>query len=355
MSLSSVPILFRETLRLKRTMAEPVKVKELPAHTNDFLKGLFKGHSEGFCRFGDVGYLMPMSYKDHADTIRTMPLRNDDIWVATFPRCGTTWTQEMVWLLKNNLDYEGAKKALIERYIFIDYFSFVHEQLQDLDKIKDVNDKKAIGVFMQDGCEVAGRTPSPRFFKTHLPMSLLPETTLETTKMVYVARDPRDAAVSFYHLNRLLKFHDYAGDFKTHWKLFMEDLIAWTPFMDHLKEAWELRHHPNLLFIFYEDMIKDLPGVVRRVSTFLGKKYSDEEIKKLCAHLDFNTFKNNESTHPSWIKSSPFVNPTSESFVRKGNSGGWRDYFDEDMIREADVWMAQGLADTDMRFPDIKS
>lgn len=32
--------------------------------------------------------------------------------------------------------------------------------------------------------------------------------------------------------------------------------VPWTPFMDHLKEAWKLRHHPNLLFIFYEDMIK---------------------------------------------------------------------------------------------------
>lgn len=46
------------------------------------------GHSEGFCRFGDVGYLMPMSYKDNADAIRALPLRNDDVWVATFPRCG---------------------------------------------------------------------------------------------------------------------------------------------------------------------------------------------------------------------------------------------------------------------------
>lgn len=43
-------------------------------------------------------------------------------------------------------------------------------------------------------------------------------------QMVYVARDPRDAAVSFYHHNRLIKFHDYVGDFKTYWKLFMEDL-----------------------------------------------------------------------------------------------------------------------------------
>lgn len=30
---------------------------------------------------------------------------------------GTTWTQEMVWLLENNLDYETSKeKPLYERF-----------------------------------------------------------------------------------------------------------------------------------------------------------------------------------------------------------------------------------------------
>lgn len=28
----------------------------------------------------------------------------------------------------------------------------------------------------------------------------------------------------------------------------------WTPFFEHLKEAWEKRHHSNLLFLFYEEL-----------------------------------------------------------------------------------------------------
>lgn len=38
---------------------------------------------------------------------------------------GTTWTQEMVWLIANDLDYEGAKSLLINRFPFIEYVSFV--------------------------------------------------------------------------------------------------------------------------------------------------------------------------------------------------------------------------------------
>ena len=28
----------------------------------------------------------------------------------------------------------------------------------------------------------------------------------------------------------------------------------WSPYWKHLKEAWENRDHPNLLFLFYEDL-----------------------------------------------------------------------------------------------------
>ena len=34
---------------------------------------------------------------------------------------GTTWTQEMVWLLSHDLDYEGAKMRLNDRSPFIEF------------------------------------------------------------------------------------------------------------------------------------------------------------------------------------------------------------------------------------------
>lgn len=66
--------------------------------------------------------------------------------------------------------------------------------------------------------------PSPRFIKSHLPLSLLPPSLLDTAKVVYVARDPRDVAVSFYHHNRRFTAEGYIGDFKRFWNYFIRDL-----------------------------------------------------------------------------------------------------------------------------------
>ena len=50
--------------------------------------------------------------------------------------------------------------------------------------------------------------PCPRVFKTHLTYGLVPKGQDEATKSryIYVMRNPKDAAVSFYHLRRNIPF-----------------------------------------------------------------------------------------------------------------------------------------------------
>ena len=36
-----------------------------------------------------------------------MKPRKSDIWVLSYPRSGTTWTQEMVWQIANKCDFEA--------------------------------------------------------------------------------------------------------------------------------------------------------------------------------------------------------------------------------------------------------
>lgn len=83
---------------------------------------------------------------------------------------------------------------------------------------------KLLELVTEPGTQQLARIRSQRFIKTHLPMSLLPPKVLETSRVVYVARDPRDVVVSFYHLNRLIRTQGYVGDFKTYWNYFIRDL-----------------------------------------------------------------------------------------------------------------------------------
>lgn len=78
--------------------------------------------------------------------------------------------------------------------------------------------------FLESRIDVVARMPSPRFIKSHLPLSLLPPTLLDKTKVVYVARDPRDVAVSYFFLSAQANSSAFVGDFKEFWALFIKDL-----------------------------------------------------------------------------------------------------------------------------------
>ncbi|KOB52016.1 Sulfotransferase, partial [Operophtera brumata] len=136
----------------------------------------------------------------------------------------------MVWLLMNDLDYETSREQpLYSRFPMLEITSMIPDIGFELLKANFLN----LGNFQ--GLGDAARCPSwktisqaprssPRFIKTHLPLSMLPPNLLNTAKVVYVARDPRD-------------------------------VLPWTPIVTHANEAWEQRHHPNLHFVFYEDML----------------------------------------------------------------------------------------------------
>ena len=44
----------------------------------------------------------------------------DDIFVVTQPKCGTTWMQELAWLIANDLNLEGAKLNQFYRIPYLD-------------------------------------------------------------------------------------------------------------------------------------------------------------------------------------------------------------------------------------------
>ncbi|PSN52264.1 hypothetical protein C0J52_08333 [Blattella germanica] len=102
-------------------------------------------------------------YRKHVEKIRHLEVLPDDVWIVTYPKCGTTWTQEMVWLLMNDLDFDKAKNIkLIDRSPFVEFACMLSPSEREVLEIEDT-------------VQQVERLKSPRCIKSHLPLDLLPE------------------------------------------------------------------------------------------------------------------------------------------------------------------------------------
>lgn len=58
------------------------------------------------------GCILPQRYKDISEQVRVMKVRPDDVFLCSFPRTGSTWLQEILWLLGNDLDFDKARSIV---------------------------------------------------------------------------------------------------------------------------------------------------------------------------------------------------------------------------------------------------
>ncbi|KAL7736751.1 hypothetical protein ACLKA6_015603 [Drosophila palustris] len=299
----------------------PFEIRDVDAETNAELLEYFKGERTGFVQVGPEGYFFPQKYKEQAEQYYNFQARPDDIWISTVPRSGTTWTQEMIWLLANGLDYEQAQqRTLTERFPFFEGSLVIGDAFK-AELLNEIKDEVSVGHISRPRNECLDKIPSNqrRFIKTHFPFSLMPPSVLENKcKIVYVARNPKDVAVSYYHLNRLFRNFGYVGDFERYWRYFQHGLNSWLPYFSHVKEAKEHRKLPNVLFLNYEDMLVDLPGTVRRLGEFLDFMPNEDDLEKLLDHLNIKNFRQNKSVNMDQMSKIGVMNEGEAAFVRKG-------------------------------------
>ena len=151
----------------------------------------------------------------------------------TTPKSGTTWTQEIVWMVLNDVNEEAAKLNQFLRVPFLEKHSFEKIKtvmtfqpcsrqieatffLQKLAEAppyptecsKDTLDEIMFHSheFIKRGCGLSldsdGKPIKPRIIKTHLPLCLLPDSLLDTCKVIFVTRNIKDMAVSYYYHNK---------------------------------------------------------------------------------------------------------------------------------------------------------
>ncbi len=74
-----------------------------------------------------------------------------------------------------------------------------------------------------------------RVLKTHLPIDMLPPNLLDLAKVVFVARNPMDCCVSFYHHERLVPKQGFSGTFDQYAELFRNGRNPTGDYFYHLK------------------------------------------------------------------------------------------------------------------------
>ncbi|XP_035218190.1 sulfotransferase 1E1-like [Stegodyphus dumicola] len=279
---------------------------------------------ESFDVFICNGFSLPsFAIKFLQEEAKSYEAREDDIYVVSYPKTGTTWLQEIVFIIHSNLDFNAAKTTdLHQRFPYIEHAKTNYNYVKNME--------------------------SPRLLKTHLPFSLLPpDVHSKKCKMIYITRNPRDVAVSYYHFACMLKETRYKGTFKQFFERFLANRSTYSPFLQHNLEFWKHRNDENVLFLFYEDLQKDLPKNLKKISDFLGKPLTAEEIKAVVDHCSFKNMAKSESVG---LSDEDVVDGQGSKFFRKGKVGDWKNYFNEEMISKLDQQVEHVLSGSGLEY-----
>ncbi|KAK7082226.1 Sulfotransferase (sult) [Halocaridina rubra] len=326
----------------KMALSFPHKFQPLDATIMKTILEKFPIYTEGLLKVGPKGYVFKHQYTNLAEKYYNFKLRSDDVFIMTFPKCGTTWMQEIAWTMRNQVNV-NTDLELNVRAPFLEFDCLESMELEPLESwLEDFNSRNPGKDYKTEGLylELATSCPSPRTIKTHLPFSLLNPSLLDTTKVIYVARNPRDTCVSFYHHHRLVKVNKYIGNFDEFVDFWCQDLLTYSPYLSHLAEGWSMRDHPKVLFLFYEDMQEDIMRELRKLNDFLGTSLREEELKVVAEHVKFANMKSRSTCNPTaaGIHVGRFEKNEGE-FVRKGITGDWVNYFTPHIEEKFSAWL----------------
>nr|XP_060510915.1 sulfotransferase 1 family member D1-like [Panthera onca] len=144
--------------------------------------------------------------------------------------------------------------------------------------------------------------------------------------MVYVARNAKDVAVSYYYFYQMAKLHPEPGTWEEFLDKFMTGKVAFGAWYDHVKGWWEKRNDYRILYLFYEDMKEDPKREIQKLLKFLDKDLPEETVDKILYYSSFDVMKQNPFTNYTTVAGVRMDHSISP-FMRKGILGDWKNHF----------------------------
>ncbi|MCA9537668.1 MAG: sulfotransferase domain-containing protein [Myxococcales bacterium] len=216
------------------------------AKTTDALHEVFADHMV------DDGFRRALAFAPAAD----------DVFIACYLKCGTTWTQAIAHGLRTGGDMNFTNLEFV-----IPFMERAH----------------GLGVPL-DAPQVA----RPRLFKTHLEYGRAPR----GARYVVTLRDAADALVSLYNFfgdtffdPTAISLDAFARDF------FCRPNGAYVRYWEHVASWLTAPQGTPRLFLCFEDMVADLPGAVRHVQRYLGLDVDDDTFAHVVHQSSFSFMK----------------------------------------------------------------
>ncbi len=222
-----------------------------------------------------------------------LDLKPEDIVIASYPRSGTTWMQMIVYQLctDGNMDF----KHISERQPWLERHGASHPIFRE-------------------------KRSAPRMLKTHLNY---PEVPKGPAKYIYIYRDGRDVAVSYFHFYRSQGCTP--GSFDRFFENFMSGNVAYGSWFKHVRGWRTGANRKQTLFVRYEDLRNDLDSTCLEIARFCGVTVDDALLGRVRERCSFDYMREHQSQFNPITELLVERGMHPDNFIRSGKTGAAKD------------------------------
>lgn len=102
--------------------------------------------------------------------------------------------------------------------------------------------------------------------------------------------------------------------------------------------------NPNICTLKFEEMKKDMDGIIRRVSKFLDRPLSEKQIITLLDHLSFEKMKENKScNYEAALGLIEMFFGVKGKFMRRGEIGSYKVDMNVELEKLIDQWVDKNI------------